>query len=117
MSAYTMHDGPVAVTSLGGIRYRLDAPLVWRIGHIDGPAYTVPAGFEFDMSVPRFLRWLFDPHRRDFHKAAALHDHMLESGWSRITAGAEFHNALHADGVAAWRRLLALFAVMIWRFE
>lgn len=114
MSAYTEHDGPVLV---GGIVYRLSRPLVWRIGHEDGPAYVVPAGFEFDMSVPRFLRWLFDPHRADFHKAAALHDHMLDAGWSRITAGAEFHNALKADGVRAWKRLAMLIAVLIWKFE
>lgn len=114
MSAYTRHSGPVHV---GGIVYRLTQPLVWRIGHENGPVYTVPAGFEFDMSVPRFLRWLFDPHRSDFHKAAALHDHMLQAGWSRITAGAEFHNALKADGVTAWKRLVMLIAVLIWKFD
>lgn len=77
----------------------------------------MPAGFEFDVSVPRWLRWLFDPHRADFHKASALHDHMLTGGWSRITAGAEFHNALKADGVRAIRRLVMLIAVLIWKFE
>lgn len=114
MSAYTDHDGPVHV---GGIIYRLSRPLDWRIGHIDGPMYVVPAGFEFDVSVPRLLRWLFDPHRPDFHKAAALHDHMLQADWSRITAAAEFHNALKADAVSAWRRLVMLIAVMLWRFD
>ena len=114
MSAYTDHGGPVYV---GGIVYRLIRPLVWRIGSSDGPVYTVPVGFEFDMSVPVGLRWLFDPHRADFHKAAALHDHMLAQGWSRITAAAEFHNALQADGVSAWRRLAMLIAVIVWRFE
>lgn len=114
MSAYTDHFGPVLV---GGIVYRLSRPLVWKIGHVEGPAYTVPEGFEFDVSVPRPLRWLFDPHRGDFHKAAALHDHMLQAGWSRVTAAAEFHNALKADGVSAWRRLTMLVAVIIWKFE
>lgn len=114
MSAWTDHDGPVHV---GGIVYRLTRPLVWKIGHIDGPIYTVPAGFAFDLSMPSWLRWLFDPHRRDFHKAAALHDHMLAAGWSRITAAAEFHNALKADGVSAWRRLAMLIAVIIWKFD
>lgn len=42
---------------------------------------------------------------------------MLEAGWSRITAGAEFHDALKAGGVSAWRRLLMLAAVLIWKFE
>lgn len=114
MSAYTRHDGPVLVH---GIVYRLTSPLAWRIGHIDGPEYLVPVGFEFDVSVPVGLRWLFNPHRADFHKAAALHDHMLQAGWSRITAAAEFHNALGADGVSTWRRLVMLLAAILWRFE
>lgn len=114
MSAYTAHDGPVFVS---GIVYRLTRDLTWRIGHEAGPAYTVPAGFEFDVSVPHWLRWLFDPHRADFHKAAAVHDHMLFAGWSRITAAAEFHNALKADGVNPLRRLVMLLAVIFWRYE
>lgn len=117
MSAYTDHAGPVDVTRLDGIKYRLERDLTWRIGHIDGPSYTVPAGFTFDVSVPRLLRWLLNPHDRRLLKAAALHDHMLEAGWSRITAGAEFHNALKADEVTAWRRLAALLAVLVWKFE
>jgi hypothetical protein len=117
MSAYTEHAGPVEISYLSGIRYRLATDLIWRIGHEQGPAYLVPAGFIFDVSVPGLLRWLFDPHRKDFHKAAALHDHMLQSGWSRITAAAEFHNALKADGVGAARRLAMLMAVLLWKFE
>lgn len=114
MSDYTDHLGAVPI---GGIRYRLTRQLVWRVGHVDGPVYVVPRGFEFDVSVPAPLRWLFDPHRADFHKAAALHDHMLEGGWSRITAGAEFHNALKADGVGPLLRLVMLIAVLLWKFE
>ncbi len=117
MSAYTDHAGPIEVTQLEGIRFRLERELIWRIGHIDGPVYRVPEGFTFDVSVPRFLRWLFSPHDRRMLKAAALHDHMLESGWSRITAAAEFHNALKADGVGAARRLAMLMAVLLWKFE
>lgn len=113
MSAYTDHFGAVHV---GGIGYRLTRDLVWHIGHLNGPAFTVPAGYRFDVSVPWGLRWLFDPHRPDFHKAAALHDRMLDEGWSRITAAAEFHNALKADGVAMWRRLVMFLAVALWRF-
>lgn len=116
MSAYTDHAGSIA-TRLDGIEYRLERDLVWRIGHVDGPTYVVPAGFTFEVSVPRALQWLYDPHDRRMLKAAALHDHMLEAGWSRITAGAEFHNALKADEVPAWRRLAALIAVLVWKFE
>ena len=113
MSAYTSHAGAVRVS---GIVYKLTEPMLWRIGHKDGPIYVVPEGFTFDVSVPRLLRLLFDPHRADFHKAAALHDHMLQSGWSRITAGAEFHNALKADGVGAITRLVMFLAVVLWQY-
>lgn len=114
MSAYTRHFG---AEPIGGIRYRLTRCLVWRIGHEDGPWYGVPKGFEFDVSVPWPFRLVFNPHRTDFHKAAALHDHMLEAGWSRITAGAEFHNALKADGVSAPMRFAMLMAVLVWKFD
>ena len=119
MSAWTRHPGPrtLATSPAGGSRHRLDEELVWRIGHVDGPAYAVPAGYVFELSVPLALRWLFNPHDARHHKAAALHDHMLEQGWSRITAGAEFHDALNASGVPAWRRFLMLLAVLVWRFE
>lgn len=114
MSAYTDHR---FVAPVEGRTYRLTARLDWRIGHETGPRYTVPAGFAFDVSVPPGLSWLVDPHDARHFKAAALHDHMLLNGWSRITAAAEFHNALKADRVSAWRRLLMFAAVVIWRYR
>lgn len=114
MSGYTRHLG---VIHLAGIRYALVSPLVWRIGHTAGPVYTVPGGFEFDVSIPRPFRWVFDPNDRRYFKAAALHDHMLQSGWNRITAAACFHNALKADGVPVWRRLAMFAAVAFWRYR
>jgi hypothetical protein len=114
MSAYTDHFGAVA---LSGIDYKLTAPLTWRIGHIDGPAVTVPAGFVFQVSVPTILRWAFSPHDGRFHKAAALHDWLLINGWDRVTSGAIFHEALKADGVGTWKRKVMLLAVVLWKFE
>ena len=105
------------VEPVGGIRYRLTQLIVWQIGHPDGPVYTVPPGFTFDVSVPWFARWLFDPRERRYLKAAALHDHMLVAGWDPITAAAEFHGALRADGVPAWRRIIMLTAVVLWRYR
>lgn len=121
MSAYTQHTGPKPdpfdPEALDGIRFRLARDLVWHIGHETGPAYPVPAGFEFDVSIPRWLWWLFDPREQAFLKGAALHDHMLIHGWSRLTAAAEFHNALKADGVRLWRRLAMFLATALWRYE
>lgn len=114
MSAYTDHFGAVAIT---GIDYKLTAPLTWRIGHIDGPPVTVPADFVFQVSTPWFLRWAFNPHDARFHKAAALHDWLLENGWDRVTSGAIFHEALKAGGVGMLRRKAMLLAVILWKFE
>lgn len=111
MSAYTSHIGAARA---GGIRYILTDDLTWRIGHRDGPLYLVPAGFAFDVSVPLVFRPVFSPHDPAYHKAAAVHDHMLGAGWSRLTAAAEFYNALRADGVSAWRRWVMFLAVVAW---
>jgi hypothetical protein len=115
VSAYTAYH--FAFTAAGGIRFRLTEPLTWRVGAIDGPIIVVDADFVFDVSVPRAFRWLFNPLDRRYLKAAALHDWLLEYGWDRITAGAVFHQALRADGVSAWRRIVMLLAVQLYKFS
>lgn len=115
MSDYT--DNPIRFRHVDGIRFELTQQITWRIGHIDGPRYVVPAGFVFDVSIPTWLRWLFNPATRQYFKAAALHDHMLISGWDRIVAGATFHQALAADGVSRWRRLAMWLAVSLWKYR
>ena len=60
MSAYTQHPGgSVEVTSIGGIRYALDAPLTWEVGRKgSGLRYVSPAGTETDLaSIPMAIRW------------------------------------------------------------
>lgn len=99
---------------VGGIRYRLSESLCWSIGSKDGPVYDVPRGFEFDVSIPRALWWAFSPHDRRYLKAAALHDHMLLSGWSKATAAATFYEALKADKVPRLRRYLMFAGVLVW---
>lgn len=101
-----------------GDGYKLAYAVHWDVGTTSsGLTYTVPAGFRFDVSIPWFARWIFDPHDRRFLKAAALHDHMLLSGWNRIEAGATFHEALKADRVPAWRRLTMFMTVVLWRYR
>jgi hypothetical protein len=100
-----------------GITYRVDRPIVWAIGNPNGPTYTVEAGFHFDVSIPHWFRWLFSPHDSTYFKAAALHDHMLISGWDRITAGSQFHQALKADKVSSWRCLCMWIAVSLWKYR
>lgn len=115
MSAYT---SPANwCKPIGGIRYVSVKPLTWEVG-VKGSGFlvTVPAGTEFDVSIPRVFRWLFDPHNPHYLKAAALHDELLRREWARTTSGAEFHEALKADGVSLWRRLVMWLAVSLFNF-
>lgn len=118
MSLYTRAEicGTWAVRT-GGIRYRTVSALVWEIGALgSGLVVEVPAGVVFDASIPRGIRWLFDPHDRRYLKACALHDELLRRGWSRIDAGAVFHGALLADRVPAWRRVSMWLAVSLFKY-
>lgn len=115
MSAYT---DALPVVDIGGGDYLTDADLRWDLGKKgSGLTYTVSADFRFDVSVPRILQWAFNPNDRRFLKAAALHDHMLESGWSRIESAAVFHEALKADKVPRAKRLAMFLAVALWRYR
>jgi hypothetical protein len=115
MSAYTSPG--LWCRPIGGIRYVSVRPLSWEVGTKNsGLIVTVPTGTEFDVSIPRGLRWLFDPHDPHYLKAAALHDELLCREWARTTSGAEFHEALRADGVARWRRLAMWLAVSLFKF-
>ena len=116
MSAYTHAED--WCLPVGGILYQSIRPLSWEVGaQGSGLIVTVPAGTVFDVSIPRGLRWLFDPHDPRYLKAAALHDEMLLRGWARTTAGAEFHEALKADKVAMWRRLSMWLAVSLFKYR
>lgn len=116
MSAFT---DSLAVTPRADGPWVLLSPLRWEIGAKgSGMMWVVPAGYSCDMAtIPALARAIFDPSDGRFAKAAVLHDHMLESGFDRLTAAAEFHSALRADGVARWRRLVMFLAVALWRYD
>lgn len=115
MSVYT--ENKTTFTFVSGIQYALDQDLVWSIGCPDGPKYLVPKGFVFDVSIPKWFRWLYSPHEHSYLKAAAIHDHMLKAGWDRLTAGANFHEALKSDGVSRIRRLTMWLAVSLFKYN
>lgn len=73
---------------------------------------TVPQGFEFDVSIPRYLWPILDPHDHRYFKAAAMHDMLLEDGWNRVAAAAPFSEALRAQRLGALHRLAMVFAVI-----
>ncbi|SFQ14537.1 Protein of unknown function [Roseivivax halotolerans] len=116
MSVYT--DIGTWCEHVSGIEYRTTAPLTFEIGRKwSGLEIEVRRGTYFDCSIPRGLRWAFDPHDPRFLKASAIHDHLLGMRWDRVTAGAIFHDALKADGVGRARRLAMWLAVSLkgWR--
>ncbi len=116
MSDYTEHT--VAPIHVGGIVYRTRSPIIWAVGFKESNwRVIVPASFEFDVSVPFWLRCLFNPHEPRYFKAAALHDWLLKKGWDRMVTGAVFHDALRADGVSKWRALAMWLAVSLWRYR
>jgi hypothetical protein len=114
LSEYTQSD---AVIPIDGIRYALINELPWDIGKKgSGLTYIVQAGHVFDVSIPKLFRWIFSPHDKRFMKAAALHDHMLQAGWSRTESAAIFHEALKADGVPRHERAVMFLAVALYKY-
>lgn len=103
---------------IGGIRYRTTREVPWEIGTPGSELWiTVPVGYDFDVSIPRLLRWIFDPHDARYLKAGALHDYALhELYWSRVAAAAAFSEALRADQVSLWRRLPMVLSVIVHKF-
>lgn len=117
MSAYTKHNSKFYY-SLVDDKYSVIDPVTWHVGSIYGPTIEVPEDFNFDVSIPKILVWLFDPHDKRYIKAACLHDYMLsELKWNRLTAAAEFHEALLADKVPIWRRLVMFLATALYRYK
>ena len=116
MIRYTaLHDW---ASPLPGARWRVVRPVPWEIGRPgSGLWLIVPIGYEFDVSVPWWLRWAVDRRDPRYLKAAALHDWALDDRWDRVSAAAAFADALRADGVGRARRLAMTLAVIVWRFD
>lgn len=104
---------------LSGTRYITLEPVRLRIE--SGSALfkmDVPEGFVFDVSVPRPLRWIFDPHDKRFLPASALHDYALhELKWPRALSAAPFSYSLRQQGVSRIKRLAMVLAVIVWRWK
>jgi hypothetical protein len=113
MSRYTNYSSLVDLQE-GSYKLRLIDELSWEIGHVNSGLFiTVPAGYIFDVSIPWWARPVFSPLDRRFFKAAALHDYMLEQGYSRTSSAGVFNEALEADDVSRLRRLFMYLAVSL----
>lgn len=109
---------PVGPHLADGLAFRVTVPLTWHIGAKgSGLSVTVPKDFTFDASVPFWARWYQDPLDPKIRRAAALHDWALKHGWRRIPAASLFEDALYADGVGSWRRLILSLAVILWKWD
>ncbi len=97
------------------IDYRLTRLLEWSVGGKFAPrAVIIPAGFQFNSSVPRWLWWLLSPHRPDLLLAACVHDYVLEQGHSRLQAAGEWLDGARAAKAPEWLIKAAGSAVALW---
>ena len=103
---------------VGGIQYCTTAEVDWGLGTpLSKTRLILPAGRVFDVSVPRGLRWLFDPHDPRYRVAGLIHDHLLHiDNWTRMRAGGEFHDALRAGGTPWPLALIMWLAVSIFKY-
>ena len=96
-------------------RWRPLDPLEWAIG---GPMVahrvTIPAGREFENSVPWCLRWFIGQDDPRYLMAARVHDFLLECGYGRAQAAAEWYDGAKAGGAPVWKARLAYLAVAAW---
>ena len=114
---------PPVVTYLGDGRWRLEADYTYQDG---AHTITVPEGFEFDLSsVPHAFWWLISPF--DLSVVAPLmHDYLYKYGgnppegsivphrtYTRREVDDMFRTIMEREGVAAWRRRLAYWAVTV----
>jgi hypothetical protein len=112
MSRFTEFSDYIAI---GRDQFELTAPLHWEIGKLgSGVVYTVPKGFKFDVSIPKWLQWLLDPRDRRYLIAGAVHDSMLIDRWARNTAGIEFYHGLRAMRVGKFQSFIMSAAVFVW---
>jgi len=98
--------------------YETLSDISWGIGHAASSIrLTIPAGRRFDVSVPKGLRWLFDPHDLRYRAAGLIHDELLHvHQWTRMRAGGEFHDALRAGGTPPIRAIVMWLGVSIFRY-
>ena len=102
----------------GGSRgYVTTQDVLWSIGVKNGPhVITIPAGREFESSVPKWLQWLWSPDDPFFLKSALVHDHLLESGWRRQSADAQWYEAALSVKAPLWKTRFAYLGMVIRRF-
>lgn len=102
---------------IGGIDYRLNNDFRWESGRKgSGEWVVIPEGFEFQSSVPWWLRWFVSPHRPDLLLAAMLHDYFLEKGYSKAFSSGQWADGARKADAPKWIWFLGHTAVSWWTF-
>lgn len=98
------------------IQFEVIVPIRWEVGRKgSGWNVDVETGFHFDVSVPWFARFIFNPLNPKYLRAAAVHDKMLIMGNDRKTSGASFYDALRASGVGYLEAHIMWFFVSMYK--
>ena len=63
---------------------------------------TIPVGFEFEVSVPNWMRWPINPHDPAWLWAALWHDWYLERGRAKLIASYAMARAM-LQSFPPWR--------------
>lgn len=96
-------------------RWRATGSLEWAIGgkHVEH-VVTLPAGQEFESSVPWWGRWFINRDDPRFLLAARVHDYLLEHGYGRPQAAAEWYDGTRTSRAPLWKSKIAYIAVAAW---
>ena len=96
--------------------YKVDAGFAWEIGKKNsGWFLRIPAGTEFESSVPRFFHWFLSPDDQRFLKAACVHDTLLEKGYTRAFADSQWFEVNMSEHTPRIKTLLAYLGMVLYR--
>lgn len=95
--------------------YKTNYPLTWEIG-TKGSGWTLEIEPEttFDISVPRYLEWILNPHDRRILLAALVHDELLKRGHDVAFASSEFRRAAIARGASKFFAWNLFLTTLVW---
>ena len=89
--------------------------IVWEIGTKGSLLILmVVKNTPFNVSVPKWLTWLVNPHNTDLLFASALHDEALKKDYHPTIASGIFMRALRARGMGAFKSWLFFHATLYW---
>jgi hypothetical protein len=97
-------------------RWRTTEDIPWEVGAVNSGYFEViPAGTEFESSVPWLFRWIIDRDDPKLLLAALVHDYLLETGvYGPAQAAAEWYDGALAAGAPKWKAKLIYVGIAIW---